>query len=93
MGGAGARRRAGWAALGWQALDWLSGGCGSSLHHALPPAPMLRLPYPSVPAGELPTLELGPAMFAILIVGSLMKLGLWWLCVSLKDRYSSASWW
>lgn len=54
---------------------------------------MLRLPYPSVPAGELPTLELGPAMFAILIVGSLMKLGLWWLCVSLKDRYSSASWW
>lgn len=37
-------------------------------------------------AGEVPALELGPSMFAILLLGSAMKLGLYWYCNWLKGR-------
>lgn len=39
--------------------------------------------------GEVPALELGPSMFAILLLGSAMKLGLYWYCNWLKGSSDS----
>ncbi|PRW57612.1 CDF membrane isoform A [Chlorella sorokiniana] len=39
--------------------------------------------------GERPSLELGPAMFAILLLGSAMKLSLYWYCNWLKGSSDS----
>lgn len=49
-----------------------------------------RPPRLLLAAGVLPMLDLGPLMFGVLGLATLLKLPLWWQCTALK-RYSGAA--
>lgn len=67
---------------------WPAGRCTLHAHraHAQPPAATPGRPA----AGVLPRLELGPTLFGVLGLATLLKLPLWWYCASLV-RYSGAA--